>query len=235
MHSKMSMDKYRDQKDLQEKGAMTHSGNKSEPVGVVGSVRSQLLALDEEQAKLVLRIVCSYVQSMNLATGSEAKLVAQEILQECIVEALDHADRFDPTRQLIAWLLGIALNIIRHKKVEAAKRHHREYSLNQLAGLYAEPLNENDLLDQFASSAQLGPEEVVVSDEQAQALLALVSADDQQILRLAFLEDFGREALAQRLGLTSGAARVRLHRALTRLRTAWAAQQAETRRGEVHE
>jgi DNA-directed RNA polymerase specialized sigma24 family protein len=40
-------------------------------------------------------------------------------------------------------------------------------------------------------------------------------------LRLAVLHDLTGEALAQELGIKPGAARVRLHRALNRLREAW--------------
>ena len=41
-------------------------------------------------------------------------------------------------------------------------------------------------------------------------MLSLVSADDQHILRLAFLYDFDRELLAEQLGIKATTARVRL-------------------------
>jgi len=61
-------------------------------------------------------------------------------------------------------------------------------------------------------------------------MLSLVSEEDQQVLRLALLEEVKAEALAQRLGTTIGTARMRLHRALRRLRTAW----DEQLKGERH-
>lgn len=170
---------------------------------------------------------------MGLATGDEVKSVAQEVVQEVVIEALERADRFDPTRQHRAWLLGISLNIIRRKKAAETKRQQRELSLGHLSTMHSQPISENELLDQLLSSAQIEPEQMVEADEQADALLSLVSLDDQRILRLAFLEDFERDALARRLGVTSGTARVRLHRALSRLRAAWTAQQLQ--QGEVHE
>lgn len=201
-----------------------------EPAAVLAA-RSQLLALDEEQLTLLRGIIASYVQSMGLVAGDSRDQTAREILQEAIVEALAHADHFDPNRQIKAWLLGIALNIIRHKKAEAAKRRQREFSFSQLARVFSQPMSDDDVLDSITLPAHAGPEEQVESAEQVDALLSLVSVDDQQILRLAFLEDFAREALARQLGVTEGAARVRLHRALARLRAAWIAQQ----RGEEHE
>jgi RNA polymerase sigma factor (sigma-70 family) len=220
---------------LQEERNTTHFDNEADPASAISDMRSRLLSLGEEQAALLLRISGSYVQKMGLATGSEAQPVAQEVMQESIVEALEHSNLFDPDRQLTMWLLGIALNIIRHKKAQKLRHQQREFSFDQLSRLYAEPMSENDLLDQIAPSPQLSPEQVVESDEQIHDLLALVSPEDQQILRLAFLEDVTRDALAQQLGLTAGAARVRLHRALARLRAAWIAQQEKTQKGEAHE
>jgi DNA-directed RNA polymerase specialized sigma24 family protein len=52
-------------------------------------------------------------------------------------------------------------------------------------------------------------------------MLALVAPEDQRVLRLAILADFQRETLARELGISPVAARVRLHRALNRLRSAW--------------
>lgn len=207
----------------------------SDTVEPVTFVRSQLLAFDEGQLRLLSGIICSYVQNMGLASGDRVSSVAQEVMQEAFVEALAHADRFDPDRQVIAWLLGIALNIIRHKKAEAAKRRQREFSFNQLSRLFAERMSDDELLDRITPSTQAGPEELVESDEQANTLLSLVSEEDQLLLRLAFLEDFAREPLAQRLGVTAGAARVRVHRAHARLRAAWVAGQAKTRKGEAYE
>ncbi|MDQ2902744.1 MAG: sigma-70 family RNA polymerase sigma factor [Chloroflexota bacterium] len=201
----------------------------------VTSVRNQLLAFDEGRLRSLSGIICSYVQNMGLASADKGSSIAQDILQEAFVEALAHADHFDPERQVTAWLLGIALNIIRHKKAQAAKHGQREFSFNQLSRLFAEPMSEDELLDRINPATQAGPEELVVSDDQVATLLSLVSEEDQQVLRLAFLEDFGREALAQRLGVTTGAARVRLHRALVRLRAAWVAGQAQTWKGDAHE
>ncbi|MEO8971298.1 MAG: sigma-70 family RNA polymerase sigma factor [Ktedonobacteraceae bacterium] len=196
---------------------------------------SHLVAFIEEQSVSLLRIICSYVQNMGLATGVEVKPVALEVMQETVLEALNHADRYDPNRRMMAWLLGIALNIIRRKKTETLKRHQRELSLSQLVSLHTEPISEDDLLDQLIASSQSGPEQEIESDEQVHALLSLVSEDDQQILRLALLEDFERDALAQQLGVTKGTARVRLHRALRRLRAAWVVQDNNIQKGEGHE
>lgn len=160
--------------------------------------------------------------------------VALEILQETTIEALAHAERFDQQAQPMAWLLGIALNMIRRAKVAAAKRFQREESLGQLARRYPDIADENDLLDYLTPSSSPEFAQTVASDEQAEAWLALVSVEDQQVLRLALLDEYEHRELAEKLGTSPGAARMRLHRALGRLRTAWKTQQDNLRKGANH-
>lgn len=195
--------------------------------------KSYLRAFLERESLALLGSIGSYVQRMGLATGEEVKPVALETFQEAVIEALDHAERFDEDRQPMVWLLGIALNVIRRKKAAMAKRQQHEFSFSHLRLVTrdAKPMEQDEVLDQLISSHTAGPEQVVESDEQVQVLLSLVSVEDQQVLRLAILEDFDREALAQRLGVTSGAGRVRLHRALHHLREAWKKQSWEDMEG----
>jgi RNA polymerase sigma-70 factor (ECF subfamily) len=121
----------------------------------------------------------------------------------------------------MAWLLGIAVNVIKRKKVATAKQYQREVTFGRLATMLPEPHNEDELFDLIAPFTLDDPDQDVEANEQASLILSLVSPEDQRILRLAVLHDFEREALARELGITPVAARVRLHRALNRLRTAW--------------
>jgi RNA polymerase sigma factor (sigma-70 family) len=185
------------------------------------SPRYQLIDFIADNTGPLLNSVRIYVQRMGLARGHDVPNVAMEVLQEVVIEALDHAERFDPTRQAMAWLLGIALNIIKRKKVELAKRQQRELSSATLRATRTEPLSDDELFDQLTAHTAAGPEQELEAQEQATIMLSLVSPEDQQVLRLAFLLEFEREALAKELGITPVAARVRLHRALSRLRSAW--------------
>lgn len=177
----------------------------------------------------------SYVQRMGLARGEQVPTVALEVLQDVVIEALDHADRFNATGQPMAWLLGIAMNVIKRKKVEFAKRSQRELSIALFCPSQQGIFSEEELFDQIAVHTLAGPEQELEANEQALSMLSLVSQEDQTILRLAFLYGFERDALAEKLGITSGAARTRLHRALSRLRTAWSEQQIHQQKGEGHE
>jgi RNA polymerase sigma-70 factor (ECF subfamily) len=187
----------------------------------VSQARRLLLEFLTEHTAPLLGSLRSYVQRMGLARGQAVPAVALEILQEVAVEALAHAERFDPDRQPMAWLLGIGMNVIKRKRTEAAKRARREVTFGHLALLLPEVQCEDDLLDLIAPFMLADPEQDIEANEQATLMLALVSLEDQRILRLAILADFEREALARKLGITPVAARVRLHRALNRLRSAW--------------
>ncbi len=191
----------------------------------VAQTKRQLLEFLTHNTGPLLGTLRSYVQRMGLAQGEAVPSTALEILQETVIEALDHIARFDPSRQPMAWLLGIAMNIIKRKKVERAKYYQHEISISQLTRSQGEPLSESEYFELVAPLAFTGPEQDIEANEQATHILALVSLEDRHILRLAYICEFEREELAQQLGITSGAARVRLHRALTRLRSAWHEQQ----------
>jgi len=197
--------------------------------------KRQLMAFIQDNTRPLLGTLHAYVHRFGLASGRAVQGVALEVLQETVVEALAHADRFIVTGQPMAWLLGIAVNVIRRKKVEEAKRYQRELLFYRLTEHYPELATESDLLDQLMPSRYEETAQAVEANEQAETLLSLVSADDQQLLRLAILEDYEREALAQTLGITPGTARMRLHRALRRLRSAWHEQQTTLARGESNE
>lgn len=191
-----------------------------------------LIAFLTEHTAPLLGTIRSYVQRMGLAKGEEGRAVALEVLQEVVVEALDHAERFRPSGQAMAWLLGIAMNVIKRKRAEFVRRSQHEMSIVQFSTKQGELLSEGELFDLVASVTLAGPEQTIEADEQALTMLSLVSAEDQHILSLVFLADFDRELLAAQLGITPVAARVRLHRALGRLRVAWCTQQLRQQEGE---
>ncbi len=208
------------------------SPDNEEDASTLSLAKCQLLTFLDDRSEALLGTIRAYVQRSGMVGGDDVRTVALDILQETVVEALAHADRFTPTRQPMAWLLGIAVNILRRRKVDKAKHWQREVSLYQLSSTQTEATSTHDLLNTVAMPLYDGPEQTYIVKEQEADLLSLVSRDDQQVLRLAILENFDRESLAQRLGITSGAARVRLHRALARLRAAWTNQQKNLQEGE---
>src|SRR5438874_6668485 len=202
---------------------------------VTASDNTKIIECITDNVAPLLGILRSYVKRMGLASGEEVPAAAVEVLQEVVLEALDHADRFNPAGQPIAWLLGIAINVIKRKNAELAKRSQRELSMSDLSLKQEEHLSESELFDQLMANSSAGPEQEIAANEQAELLISLVSPEDQHILMLAFLQGFEREALAQKLGISPGATRVRLHRALKRLRLAWSDQHLKSQEGESDE
>jgi len=200
-----------------------------------GSNNTVIVEYIAGNAASLLGIIRSYVMRMGLASGEDAATVALEVLQQVVLEALDHAERFDSTGQPMAWLLGIAINIIKRNKAERIKSSQRELSMSDLSLMQEEDLSESELFDQLVAHSDAGLDQEIAANEQAGLLLSLVSPEDQHILMLAFLEGYEREELAQKLGITPGATRVRLHRALKRLRLAWSEHYPNLEKGESNE
>jgi RNA polymerase sigma factor (sigma-70 family) len=175
----------------------------------------------QENTPLLLGIIRSYVVRMGFARGEAVQLVALEVLQEAVLEALAHADRLTATTQPRAWFLAIAANILKRKRAALARVSQREVLISDLADRGEAHMDEDTFFDLFAGHTQPGPDVEVEADEQVAMMLALVSAEDQEVLRLALVNDLDGKMLATMLHITPGTARVRLHRALNRLRIAW--------------
>ena len=167
----------------------------------------------------LVKTLSFYVLRAGLADGADTQAAVQELLNEVVVEALEHLDRFEQSPQPKAWLLRVAANLIKRKQVQNAKLSRREPLIRDLyENAQHERFSDEELFDQLAaaSDAAQSPEH----DSDIEALLASVSAEDRRVLQLAILHGLDGAALARELSVTPVAARVRLHRALARLREA---------------
>jgi RNA polymerase sigma-70 factor (ECF subfamily) len=164
----------------------------------------------EENASLLLGVLRSYLRSAGLfgpAAGTDA---AQELLNDVVVEAFRHADRFDPTRPPRAWLLGIAANLIKRRKVAVASQRKSE-TLACEVGREDDHDNDELLFDMM---------EQLEARLDAQRLLAELPDGDQTILRMRWIDGMDAPEIARALNISPGAARARLMRAMGRLREA---------------
>jgi RNA polymerase sigma factor (sigma-70 family) len=182
--------------------------------------RTQLRQFLETETEALLGTLRFYVVRAGLAVEQGAGLAAVELLNEVAVEALDHADRFRPAGQPRAWLLGIAANLIKRKQATRATRNRREPLAHDLVPGSHETMTEDEVFDRLVALATGDPAQELAESQEVDAILAHVSEGDRRVLRLAVLHELNGEELARALGVTPGAARVRLHRALHRLRAA---------------
>lgn len=175
--------------------------------------RNLLHQFIEREVDALRGILRTYALRLGIATPAESEQVAAELLSEVTVRALVYADRFNPSRGAMAWLLGIGLNCIRERRTRGARKEWREIPVRDLA--QQSPLNDDELLDHYASIVD---ESALSAELEAAELLDGLPEADQKIIRLAVIHDLDAETIAHLLGITPGAARVRLHRALKRLR-----------------
>lgn len=195
---------------------------------VSAETRDALQQLLREQSAFFLGIISSYVVRMNLARGDSVQSVALAVWQETATEALAHLERFAGARQPRAWVLAVAANVLKRKRHELARQLRYEQPLSQLLD-HAEDPQESAFFEQVANLAMPGPEQEIEAQEQVREMLALVSAEDRQVLQLAFLHDMNGQMLAAALAVPPSTARSRLHRAIARLRLAWARHEEQTK------
>lgn len=182
----------------------------------------------QANADTLLQNLVAYTHSARLAQGHEVKSVAFELLNELTVEALEHAAQFDPQRKPMAWLLGIAQNLVKRRRVARAKRSKREPFGRDFGEVNAEQdsLSDDEVFERIAELRlpnwqQDSPENAVLSDAETARLLAPLSPEDRRVVVLAKVVGMNGDELARALGTTPTTARQRLFRALNNLRLVW--------------
>jgi RNA polymerase sigma factor (sigma-70 family) len=136
---------------------------------------------------------------------------AADVLAETFLVAWRRFDDLPPQDQARFWLIGVARRALANQRRGDDRRSKLVERLrNELAA---------DLVQIRADGPDGG--EVL-------AALATLEAADQELLRLTAWEGFGPSEMASVLGISSVAARSRLHRARRRLRLALDVQRTET-------
>jgi RNA polymerase sigma-70 factor (ECF subfamily) len=166
-----------------------------------------------------------YVMRAGLAVGSGIGQAADEILNETVAEAFATADRLRPDIHPKPWLLGIAANLVKRRQHDLARRERREPLMRDLYAQTQDALSDEELFDLLPFVTEESLDELE-ENEHINSMLAGLSQSDADLLRLALLHDMDGAALGKALGISPGAARVRLHRALNRLRSSMQARSA---------
>lgn len=181
--------------------------------------RAQLREVIRQEHENLLNILRHYLIRAGLVDYETASAQAHDLLNEVVVEAMSHADRLATVDVPFAWLLGIGANLIKRRQAKYTRNHRREPLIRDLYHGVQDNLSEAELFDQLSLVAH-EPASELESNEKVQWWLAHVSISDREIIELAILHELNGEELADKLGISAGAARVRLHRALRRLRLA---------------
>jgi RNA polymerase sigma factor (sigma-70 family) len=196
--------------------------------------RGSLAKVIEENYTRLLGGIRALVWKMGISDNpSTVDMVAQEIFHETVVVALEKSDRYDPIKPAHSWLLGIAANKIKeymrnttyresktpsvvnaHTSIQNKKRNMETSDLTQ-------KLTEEEMLDfllYHSSENPLWQGRIHLSFDE---LISLVNEVDRLVLNLAFNKNLRGKDLAATLGISEGAAYVRLSRAISRVREAY--------------
>jgi RNA polymerase sigma-70 factor, ECF subfamily len=130
---------------------------------------------------------------------------AEEVLQEAYVRIWERAGDFKPEiASPITWMAAIV----------------RNRSLDEVRRRGARPTADVSELDDVASEDE-HPLEALGREEDVARLLRCLEGlepEKKEIVRLAYLDGFSREALAKRFGRPEGTIKTWLHRSLAQLR-----------------
>ena len=125
---------------------------------------------------------------------------AEDVLQRVFYEVWRHKDRYDPSRSLGAWVLGIA-----HKRAidDVRRRRHTAVPVEELYGIVGE--DGRELAERYARASEVRDALSRLPDEQ------------REVLRLAYFGDCTQSQIAAQLGLPLGTVKARMFRGLRRL------------------
>ncbi|MDB6176605.1 sigma-70 family RNA polymerase sigma factor [Paracoccus sp. Z330] len=122
----------------------------------------------------------------------------EDVVQETLLAIHLKRATWDSDQPLRPWVYAIA----RHKLVDAFRRRGKRVHVP---------------VEDFTDTLQAEPEPDGFEKRDAEAVIAKLPDRDSALLRCLAVEERGNEECGERLGLSAGALRVALHRALQRL------------------
>ncbi len=137
--------------------------------------------------------------------GDEA--LAEDILQQTFLSAIETADRWDSSRPLTPWLIGIAAN---HARMARRRAHQRTRS--EAPEALHDPTSNEPGPFECARSAEL--------DNELESAFSRLRAPYGDVLRMHLRDDKDTSEIAQELGRSHDTVRSQLRRGLELLRRA---------------
>jgi RNA polymerase sigma-70 factor, ECF subfamily len=131
---------------------------------------------------------------------------AEDIAQETFLRVWRHAGKYNPRLgSLTTWILTIARNLALTRLSQPGRRAETPICSEAM---------------EIAADAPLPDEQLLAQQRQhkLRAALAYLSAADRSLLAASYIDELDLAAIARIEGCSTGAAKVRLHRARQRLR-----------------
>jgi RNA polymerase sigma factor (sigma-70 family) len=125
---------------------------------------------------------------------------AEDVLQRVFYEVWRNRGRYDPTRSLEAWVLGIA----RKRAIDRLRRRHATVvPIEELRDIAGD--DGRELAERHARANEV------------RGALARLPTEQREVLTLAYFGDLTQTEIADRLGLPLGTVKARTFRGLRRL------------------
>jgi len=143
--------------------------------------------------------------------------LAEDIVQETWLAVLRELDTFQGRSSLKTWIFQILVN----QAKSAGRRERRVIAVDQLHHCIDRPGTAVGWPCLGTAAPVARPEDLVVADEAARAILAAIATlppRDAQIIALRDIQGLSAPEAAEQLGISAGNQRVLLHRARVRLR-----------------
>jgi RNA polymerase sigma factor (sigma-70 family) len=175
------------------------------------------LVIEREYASLYRRVGVLVYRICGRLRREEADRRIEEVVGDVVGRALQSAATFDPSRSALAWLTGFALNILREKRRYQTRHAVLETDLSGEAWKNA--------LEGLCAAAETETTTIRLDIQQA---LGRMDDAQRRVLQLRFFDGLDGDELAKAVGApSSGAARVRLTRALQSLRKQFGTAEGE--------
>ena len=180
----------------------------------------QLLHLIDQHREHAQRVLRHYCLRAELASVSNANAYAADVWQDVVEACLRNPEGLLNAKVPIAWLLAIGSNVVKKRVRQQAQQQQKEPLARDLVRGYRQTLTDSEILDALSQHVVPDTADVIESRNVVNWMLGHVSAGDQKVIRLSILDGMNGAEVAHELNISPTAARVRLHRALQRLRTA---------------
>lgn len=181
---------------------------------------ARIRAVLESEADGLFRVIFVKIQkAFKHLRRDEVVDQAYEVLNETARRALARPETLDPTRSAFAWLVGIGVNVLLERG-RGVTRERRQVAGTDLGDAAWEAL---------LGTLQRGPSDDALGDRiDLYEALGRLDTESRHTLECRFFRGLDGEGLAEALGAPSvGAARVRVSRALQRLRDQFGAEGPE--------
>ena len=167
-------------------------------------------AIESDADELCRSIAAKIRRASRDLRREEVAELAIEVMGEAVGRALARPEKLDPGRSAYGWLMGISIRILMERNRDAACNRRQITGTDLGEGAWGA------LLGHLSS----GPSDAATADRiDLDEALGRLDPTSRFILECRFFRGLDGEELAEALGATSeGAARVRVSRALQRLR-----------------